>query len=159
MFEIRCQLPDLFTYKELELCMVRLNTDVKISFIFCFFICVATSIRFIILYNNSHVFFSYVEVITSANNIDVEALGYKDNITLTCDLPNPQFYLVPPVKQQEEKEKSAEGGETKQEPTEVLIETKEGKYKLTDKTLIIEDISKIFYFFFILIVIKNKMLF
>ena len=89
-----------------------------------------------------------LKAIASASEIVIdEALGYKEGITLNCDLSNPQFYLVPPPKPKDENEKTtektAEGGETKQEPTEILIENKEGKYNVTGNTLFIEDLSKI----------------
>jgi hypothetical protein len=76
-----------------------------------------------------------------------EAVGYKENVTLKCNLPNPQFYLktleVAVTPQQGETP-------TPTDKIEKLIEDKEGKYKVEGDSLLIEDLSKCFYLFFLL---------
>ena len=73
-----------------------------------------------------------------------EAVGYKENVTIKCNLTNPQFYLktldAVVVTQGETT--------TPTDKIEKLIEDKEGKYKVEGDSLLIEDLSKCFIFFY-----------
>jgi len=74
-----------------------------------------------------------------------QVVGYKENVTLECNLPNPQFYL----KTLEVAVAPTQGETPAAAPTdnnEKLIETKEGKYKVEGGELVIEDLSECFIF-------------
>ena len=72
-----------------------------------------------------------------------QVVGYKENVTLECNLPDPQFYL----KTLEVAVAPAQGeGPTPTDNSEKLIETKEGKYKVEGGSLLIEDLSECFIF-------------
>lgn len=82
----------------------------------------------------------FLAILAIASSDEVkQVVGYKENVTLECNLPNPQFYL----KTLEVAVAPTQGETPAAAPTdnnEKLIETKEGKYKVEGGELVIEDL-------------------